>query len=453
MNVIFQKVYIICVVSVILLSSCGQKKGLNSQSNNNEAIIEDKDANDIEFHQVSEESPKIKNWQRYKDSVGKAFSIVSKDSVVLNDSIFYKYPGIVQFVNGENDENLEFDSEFDKKYQIQSFLSKENSDYDIFSRTSYILDSIPLWEGMYALLFSNLISGSYEEGSFSDAQGWLVVYSSENQYIDSRLIYQDREVLNRYKRNIYSEINLSRKKLKIHWKDFYEEAFREIPVVIHENGTFEEFPDIPFSQKDFAVNDCNSNGLYGKFPSKQDWTLLELENKKITQMKTSNVAEDELGNTSTQFLNPDGEALFFNIAFKGAYSKEDIKEMTPVKENDESIKDFIEQNIPTEELEVQPKVDNIHLYSIELNQRKFWMAMVNCSDLGGYSVLIGITPDKNVILLADRCAYNFHIINLKTTVMLYVENTSCGEGAIVRTQLYKMETGFEKVFDEVIICD
>ena len=116
--------------------------------------------------------------------------------------------------------------------------------------------------------------------------------------------------------------------------------------------------------------------------------------------------------------------------------------------------------MPDKEYFQQAEVDNIQLHSFSNNENKFWIAYYtfrrkdyeNSSD---YTSLIGVAPNGKVVLLADYCVYDdtARILRLKNDFYLYVENTSCGEGALGQTHLYKLTADFEIFFDDTIVCD
>ena len=394
------------------------------------------------------------------------FSIAGMDSVVFNNDVFYgKYKqSWSDSITTEKDiqKNIlllfERSSPKDTRYGFRHFIYTKDTDY---WSAIYLIDSIPMDNGRYSLLFSywnwnwNLDKVSPEKRC-KDAQAWLVNYSPDNQYIDSRMIYRDGKIEGR-EFNIYSHLYLSDKKFVTIDGEMFSDS--GIPVVIREDGTFEEFPDIPFSATTIAIRNCHANGLFGKFPLKQKWTLVSLNDNTITTVETKKNYCDWVGNTSTLFVNRWEDYIPFDIAFKGIYTENDIEILPLVAENNDEIISLIERNLPDEEYFQQAEVDNIQLHSFTNNENKFWIAYYtfrrkdyeNSSD---YTCLIGVAPDKKVVLLANYCVDDTaRILRLKNDFYLYVENTSCGEGALGQTHLYKLTADFEIFFDDTIVCD
>ena len=402
------------------------------------------------------------------------FSIADWGFIEFNNDVFYhKYKqSWSDTVTTEKDyqKNIlllfERSSPKDTRYGFQHFIYTKDTDY---WSAIYLIDSISMDNGMYSLLFSYWnwncpLEVSPETKCMDkcmDAQAWLVNYSSDNKYIDSRMIYRDGKVDGR-EFNIYSKLYLDDKKfITIDGEMFTDSG---IPVVIREDGTFEEFPDIPFSATNIAVSNCHANGLYGKFPLKQKWTLVSLNDNKITTVETKKNYYDWVENISTLFVNRWEDYIPFDIAFKGIYTENDIEILPLIAENEAEIEteiiNLIKQNLPDKEYFQQAEVEKIQLYLFPNEDNPFWIAYYtfqrkdyeNSSD---YTSLIGVTANEKVVLLADYCVYenSAYILRLKNDFYLYVENTSCGEGALGQSHLYKLTTDFEKVFEDTIVCD
>jgi hypothetical protein len=241
-------------------------------------------------------------------------------------------------------------------------------------------------------------------------------------------------------------------------------------VISTKPETPEDFPDIPFSKANIACSSGDSKGLYGKFPLKQQWTIISLNQNQIVTTETKRNYYDFLDNLNTSFFEQWEDSVFrFDIAFLGVYPEKDIEILPLTEENDVEIINLIEQNLPDEvevkdffrgeNIEPEPiEPTDIQLYSFTNNENKFWIAYYKFR-LKNYehvehTSLIGVTPDNEVVLLSSYClCKNVCVIRLKNEFLLYVTSDTCGEGAIVTTRLYKLTTNFEKFFEETIIYD
>jgi len=71
-----------------------------------------------------------------------------------------------------------------------------------------------------------------------------------------------------------------------------------------------------------------------------------------------------------------------------------------------------------------------------------------------HTSLIGITPDKKIVLLSGRCVIeDVCVLRLKKDFLLFLKIDTCSEGAIVTTRLYKLINNFEKIFEESVGYD
>ncbi|MCL2650134.1 MAG: hypothetical protein FWD60_03785 [Candidatus Azobacteroides sp.] len=397
--------------------------------------------------------------KKNQNQITEPFSIASKDSIVFNHDVFWKYkPGGFSADSLDKYNKLFFfekGSSEDARYGFQYFIFPKNSDY---TSIIFLIDSIPMKNGMYGLLFSywNYDWAGVSE-SYYDSQAWLVNYSSDNKYIDSRMVYREGKVDDR-KFNIYSNFYLSDQKLNIFDEDDTFGLTLEVPVMIRKDGTFEAFPDTPFAKTNIASHNCNENGLHGKFPLKQKWTLVSFRDNRITKniIETKRNYLDCTTNLSTIFTDRWEDFVEFDLAFKGVYADADIKMMPLVAENDEDIIRLIGQNPPYE----KTKTESIQLYSFTYGKNKFWVAYYTFTfqqegDDNLYTALVGVTPGKKVVLLADYCVYenSAYIFRLKNEFYLYANSTSCGEGAVGTRHVYKLAADFEPVFEDTIGCD
>lgn len=236
----------------------------------------------------------------------------------------------------------------------------------------------------------------------------------------------------------------------------------------------EDIHNICFSKADIACQSGDGNGLYGKFPLKQMWTLVSLYRNKIITAETMSHYFDFMENLTTSFVEQGKELTFrFDIAFKGIYSEKDIEILPLIIENDADIINKIKQNIPVDisakefwkkqnpEYKMEPfEITNIQLYSYTNNENKFWIAycnfqFVNSENSQEYTGLVGVTADKEIVLLSGYCVVenSVYVLRLKDKFLLYVVNDTCGEGAILTTRLYKLSANFEKFFEETIGYD
>ena len=239
------------------------------------------------------------------------------------------------------------------------------------------------------------------------------------------------------------------------------------------NERLEDIRNIPFSKADIAIP--SGNGLYGKFPLKQKWTTVSPSRNQIIIAETKHHYYDFVENLNTSFVEQGEELDFrFNIAFKGVYSEKDIEILPLTLENDDDILSLIKQNMPIDisvkefwkkqnpKYEMEPfEITNIQLYSFTNGENKLWVAYCEFrfkdreSSADEYIGLVGVTPDKQVVLLSGYCVnYNSaYVLRLKKDFLLFVINDTCGEGAIVTFRLYKLITDFEKIFEETVGYD
>lgn len=245
------------------------------------------------------------------------------------------------------------------------------------------------------------------------------------------------------------------------------EEFPIMPI----NEILENIDNIPFSKANIA---CPSgNGLYGKFPLKQKWTLVSLYRNQIITIETVYHYFDVVENLNTSLVEQGKKLTFhFDIAFKGTYSEKDIEILSLTPENDDNIINMIKQNMPKDisakefwkkynpEYEMRPfQITNIQLFSFTNNENKLWVAHCNFqfenAEEDEYTGLVGITTNKEIVLLSGYCVEEnaVYVLRLKDEFLLYVENDTCGEGAIVTRRLYKLTTDFEIFFEETIGYD
>ena len=230
--------------------------------------------------------------------------------------------------------------------------------------------------------------------------------------------------------------------------------------------------DFPFSESEIA---CPfGNGLYGKFPLKQKWTTILFSSNQIITAETKENYYDQLSwNPVTSLAVQDKEFKSdFDIAFRGVYSNKDIKFMTLSKDNDTEIINLIKKNIPIDisvkefykkhnpKYEMRPfEITNVQPYSFSNSENKFWIAYCNFRFKEyetEYTGLIGVTVNKEVILLSGYCVYEEYsviLLRFKNELLLYIENDTCGEGAVVTTRFYKPSANFEKIFEETVGYD
>jgi len=389
------------------------------------------------------------------------FSIADRDSVIFNHDIFYMY----RHGNFSADALDKYDNLFifrkgsseDARYGFQHFIFPKNPDY---TSAIFLIDSIPMENGMYSLLFSYWNYDRADADALCyDTQAWLVNYSSDNKYIDSRMIYREGKVGNR-NFNIYSNLHLPDKKLITFDEDDLFGLMLEIPAAIRKDGKFEEFPDTPFDKTGIAGSNCSGNGLHGKFPLKQKWTLVWFPDNRLSKtiVETKRNYLDCTTNLSTVFTDRLEDVIEFHIAFKGVYADTDIEMMPLVAENDEDIIRLIEQNPPYKDT----KTESIQLYSFTKGENKFWIAYYTFmfqqegdDNSNEYTSLIGVTPNKEVVPLEDYCVYEntAYIFRLKNEFYLYANSTSCGEGARGTKHVYKLTADFEPVYEDTIVCD
>jgi hypothetical protein len=239
-----------------------------------------------------------------------------------------------------------------------------------------------------------------------------------------------------------------------------------------QDETLKDIHNIPFSEDDIACS--YGYGLYGKFPLKQKWTTISFScNQIITAETKQNYYDDDWKNWQTSLAEQGKELkLRFDIAFKDIYSEKDIEILPLTIENDDDIKKLIKQNIPVDisvkefwkkhnpEYEMRPfEITNIQPCSFTNNENKLWIAYCKIR-FEGYEYeelgLVGVTANKEVILLSGYCVYeegSVYLLRLKDEFLLYVKNDTCGEGAIVTTRLYRLTANFEKFFEETVVYD
>ena len=367
------------------------------------------------------------------------YSIAGLDSVVFDSETFYKYKGdFNDFENGLLGE----------KYQQTEYFITEDPD---FSSCRFLVDSIPMDNGMY-----NLIISDWEKeprGADFRARAYLVNYSADGKYIDSRLIYREGRGS-----SVYSKLYLPQKKIVIFDNDTYSDEYFEVPTIIHKNGMFEEFPDLPFSKNTFAIGGCTGRGLSGKLPLKQQWTIISLHKNEIRTVETQQVGYDYIGNDCTYFPEIK-DIYYFDIAFKGVYDQKDFENVEMKQEENAEIAEIVKQNVPQEIDSLQSEVIGINLFPFVHNEKTFWIAYYTFTfkseNKNEYTALLGVTPEMQVVFLANYCVYenSAFIFRLKDEFLLYTHETSCGEGAFGLSRLYKIDNDFKLIFEEGIGCD
>ena len=382
--------------------------------------------------------------QQIEQSDDTLYSIAGLDSVLFDYyETFGKYKGdFNDFENGLLGEKYE---------QTEHFMTEDPE----FHSCRFLVDSIPMDNGMYYLIFSQ----SEKRGADFRVRAYLVTYSVEGKYIDSRMIYREGRG-----GCIYSKLYLPQKKLVIFDNDTYSDEYFEVPTIIHENGTFEEFPDLPFSKNTFAISGCTGSGFSGKLPLKQQWTIISLHSlheSEIRTVETQRIGYDFIGNDCTYF--PEIEDFYFDIAFKGVYAQKDFENVKLKQEENAEIVELIKQNVPQEIDTLQLEVTDINLFPFVHNEKTFWVAYYTFtfksedteSHKNKYTALLGVTPEMQVVFLANRCVYenSAFIFRLKDEFLLYIMQTSCGEGALGLSRLYKIDNDFKLIFEECIVCD
>ncbi|MCL2132029.1 MAG: hypothetical protein FWH36_06215 [Lentimicrobiaceae bacterium] len=244
----------------------------------------------------------------------------------------------------------------------------------------------------------------------------------------------------------------------------------DTPPVERQN-ILEDIRNIPFSKADIAVP--SDNGIYGKFSLNQKWTTVSPSRNQIIVAETKYHYYDFIENLNTSFVEQGKELDFrFNIAFKGVYSEKDIEILPLTPENDVDIINLIRQNMPidiaekefwkkhTPDYKQYPfEITDIQPYSFTNNENKIWIAYCKFrfEDYEEeYTGLVGVTANKEVVLLSGYCVYEYepaYLLRFRGKFLLYVINDTCGEGAIVTTRLYKLTAIFEKIFDETVVYD
>lgn len=151
--------------------------------------------------------------------------------------------------------------------------------------------------------------------------------------------------------------------------------------------------------------------------------------------------------------------MFFDLAFKGEYTKEDIDLFTPQEEDSTSygkftqlIKDQIPDNNPMLG-DDEFSVAGLYTYEDDEN-RKYRIAFYTRSKKEGeYTSVVGIEPGGQIKILGYECVYGINLFRFKTNILLHIHSTSCGEGATGTTLLYKLDGGFEQIYEGNRTCD
>lgn len=233
-----------------------------------------------------------------------------------------------------------------------------------------------------------------------------------------------------------------------------------MPVRISAGGRFEDFPEVPFSTDTIAVPGSGyPAALSGKLPPDETWTLIYYypgERPSITEKVTENVFLDHIGQMITLLPAPaDQSYLHFDLALKGKFPTGyfGMPEETdqPDDEKGREIMSCIRLRIVTHleyYRDYECRLESLTRYTHMGTEYWFGKLTFDISAGTEWTVLVGITPDYEMTLLADRCLANYYLLRMGKDLYVYTFSLSCGEGAFGETNLWKMDGGkFEQVYN------
>jgi len=285
---------------------------------------------------------------------------------------------------------------------------------------------------------------------------FLTNYSSKGDYIGYRTIFSNTAPPEQFHENVYSRLSLPEGKIIIYDNNTILNEIKEIPINIGSKGEFSDFPDVPFEKGKFAAASCDG-GLDGKQPLNEKWTVVNFEHEIKMVVETTNNYSDYVESYKTLYTpeTVDGTGVVIDIAFKGEYKDKDIQTLPTTYKKDYNKVELEALLEKSDDIKKKlPPCNITEVYSFNHNGEYLLIHYTSKKDGAPYTFMVGVTPDKKVQLLGDRCLYNYYPFRLKDEVMFYIKNTSCGEGAEGITKLYKIKnTGFEKIFDKSVPCD
>lgn len=314
-----------------------------------------------------------------------------------------------------------------------------------------IMDSVRLNDNVY----SYFVKAKTKHGF----KVYMTNYSSQGNYLDSRMIYNNTSIPERRLERVHSKLYLPTSKVLIYDNNAILGEYKEIPMNIDANGMFEDFPEVPFEDATIAISSCEG-GLLKKHPLREKWTVFNFEHQKSMIVETTRNYNDYVDNYNTMYtpelLNGDG--LNFDLAFKGEYPEKHM-ELRPIEEEKNYDKAELEGILSKYKSELNELANNTPyeisaVYSFSYDSKKYRLVHYTSKEYGfPYTAVLGITPDGLMKILAYQCLYNYYSFRLRNDVMFYIRNTSCGEGLVATTSLYKIDGDFEKIFESTIACD
>lgn len=302
----------------------------------------------------------------------------------------------------------------------------------------------------------------FYENNPSDKKAWLATYDKKNgMLIDNRIIYS-------YKTNesdnstINSYILSNKNEIKIHHSDFdiFLEPTDTYSIKILNTGKFLEFENEKVSKDQFAITTCNGD-LKGKFPLKEDWTMIYY-NPNINELELGYLKTETYGggiwiepSTVTSSIGTGGTSYFM---VKGKLSKQDIKiikasqmiELVDNKDVHNLIEKYESEN-PDGRIHFQDS-DTVFVYQNKLDGSEYYYVKnINFGENFGYFIIktkegvykpIGLSP----------CFDKIYAIQIKDKQYFIDCRYSC-EGAASSISIYDINNDGKEVYANGISCD
>ncbi|MCD7936370.1 MAG: hypothetical protein LUG98_05880 [Tannerellaceae bacterium] len=400
----------------------------------------------LSLFSISCTNNKPKEESKKEDRQARQTGITNPDSLIFNKEQFesYYHSSPIAITKEEYD-----------RYQISDFLFAPSYSGSLFLVPDTLFP--PNKRSYYSLIF----------GLHNEAQStlWMANYSKEdNQLIDSRKLYEQRPTQPGYGDNwihsiVYihdNEILLTRPSV------FFEEV--SMPVQIHINGSFEEFPGEEFAVNTVATGPCAYSMLNGKYPVGEIWTTLffyyggETEQIEIEKAITQNPYPDDLEYIGTLLYNPGIEYLHFHIAFKGDYPEDHFRKIEFIEEElhghpfiaellplqpEDTIYDFTQDEVEEQTKELQ----TLRRYII--NEEEYWFAQFTDETLTGISLGTEFIRSKE---WSPNYLSFYFLFYMGEDVMMYLE-TVPSEGAARASYVYRLDDGFHLIYEDSIVCD
>lgn len=288
-------------------------------------------------------------------------------------------------------------------------------------------------------------------------RAWIASYSFNGKLIDSYMVYSNGEKFEYIENHkVRSTVNLDNGAVVVYDNNVFFFDEMEIPIDIYPNGILEVFPEEEYSDLNYA-DGCGTNSFYGKYPLDEDWTILDLKGKKVESAKTVKHYSDELNGVTTIFDKKVGD--YYNVGVKGKHLPDNVSfvAVDTVELLDNSMKQLIDD--AKTDLDIYRYGGNQDYtisasFKYSSSEGNYYLLVVSVDySTDSYKdvkdMLVGVFEDK-AYPLASMCFYleydGINVFIVDGIPYIYAVSTSCGEGAAADRHMYKMNKGFEEVF-------